>query len=128
MVGEFRIRFKGSSALSVQAHPSEDLQAIETLWDAAFLPKKSGVGFPKTSSGKRSGCRIANLASRLPIKPAPKVRKNRFKCIKWPSNHFANAFNGEANSLAEAFSIKFGRRPSENLTYPDTITRMSCGA
>jgi hypothetical protein len=33
---------------------------------------------------------------------------------------FANEFNGVANTLAEAFSIKFGRRPSENLTYPSS--------
>jgi hypothetical protein len=33
---------------------------------------------------------------------------------------FANAFNGAANTLAEAFSIKFGLPPSENLTYPSS--------
>jgi hypothetical protein len=33
---------------------------------------------------------------------------------------FANAFNGAANTLADAFSTKFGRRPSGNLTYPSS--------
>jgi hypothetical protein len=83
----------------VQAHPSEDLQAIETLWDAAFLPKKSGVGFPKTSSGKRSGCRIANLASCLPIKPAPKVQKIRF----------------EYKQLGEFRDLNAAKQPSEHI-------------
>jgi hypothetical protein len=38
---------KRSSSTLVQAHPSEDPQAIETFWDGASLPKSRKVASPR---------------------------------------------------------------------------------